>query len=429
MPSFRLAALAVALALLGWGAAAQVAQTHGGKATPAPPVNHLIVDLNFASNTFTGCASLTSCLSVTRTTAETCKSSAGAITYQTSGNACITTAGLAVWQASTNILIHSAQDSGWTQNTLASANLDATPPDGVANTATTMTDNSTNLAHYYQSPNVTVVSGTTYVSSCFVNPGTLGFVQLTQANGIQSSNGYANFNLTTGAVTVGGVGNTALAAEAYSGGWWRVATRWNASASASGGIFVAMAQSAAATRLLAYVGSGSTIQVWGCQVEASLYQTPYIPTTTASVTRNIDNIAVAGSSLLETTLNAATGTIVANTSAEEGRLAVAATAATIVDSNGTVFLGKTTTQTGTTAVGATLSTATTGTWTGTNDLGLAWDAAGGVIQLNSGTQATDATARTPATTFHLGATSGATAPFNGYITRLRAYDDKETTPQ
>ncbi len=94
-----------------------------------------------------------------------------------------------------------------------------------------------------------------------------------------------------------------------------------------------------------------------------------------------------------------------------------------------MLLGKTTGNLGTTSVGATLSTGNTGTWTGANDLGLAWDATGGIIQLNAGTVATDATARTPASTFHVGSTSGSSAFFNGYITRLTGYNTKLAFPQ
>lgn len=52
------------------------------------------------------------------------------------------------------------------------------------------------------------------------------------------------------------------------------------------------------------------------------------------------------------------------------------------------------------------NTLNTGTWTGVNDLGLSWNASGGIIQLNGGTVATDSTARTPSATFHLGASNG-----------------------
>ncbi len=386
----------------------------------------LIVDLNFAANTFTGCASLTSCLTVTRTTAETCKDASGNITYQTSGNACITSGGLQIWASATNLELQSAMASTWTTGGTTSA-INATPPDGVANTATTLTDNSGNTGHSFTAPVFTAVSGTTYTVSCFIQAGTLGFAQISQGNGIMSGNGAVNVNLSTGATATVGSNITSFGSEAYVNGWWRVWSRWAATASTTGSIFISMVTSNAAARAQAYVGSGSTIQLWGCQVEANTVMTPYIPTTTASVARNTDNIAVASASLLETTLNAATGTIVVNTNSQSPFLSAAA--ATIVDANGTIFLGKTTTNTLTTAVGASLSTATTGTWTGANDSGLAWDGTGGTLQLNAGTKATDAQARTPATTFHLGSTSGSSAVFQGSITRLRAYNDKEATPQ
>ncbi len=390
----------------------------------------LVVDLNFASNTATGCSDLTtSCLTVTRTTAETCTDASGTITYQTSGNACITTAGLAVWPASTNLQTHSALDSGWTLSN-ATAAINVTPPDGNANTGTTLTDNNTSGSHNDSGPTITVVNGTLYISSCYFHDGTssgLGFAQIAMANAINSANSGANINLTTGAVA--NIASATGIATNAGNGWWRLAVRWAATANASGAVSVVMVTSNAATRFLSYVGTNSTIQVWGCQTEAqSNFVTPYIPTTTATVTRNADNIAVASASLLETTLNAATGTVVANVQQVNTHFG-SEVASTVIDSNGTIFLGKTSTNTLTTAVGASLSTATTATWTNATDAGLAWDASGGTLQLQAGTKATDAQARTPATTFHLGSTSGSSAFFFGNITRLRAYNDKEATPQ
>jgi hypothetical protein len=140
------------------------------------------------------------------------------------------------------------------------------------------------------------------------------------------------------------------------------------------------------------------------------------------VTRSADNILASGS--LAALLARSTATIVAKTNSS-----IQSVAATLVDTNGTVLLGKTAGNLGTTAVGATLSAGNTGTWTAVNDLGLAWDGTGGIIQLNAGTVATDATARTPSAPFHLGSTNGSSAFFNGYITRLIGLNAKVASPQ
>jgi hypothetical protein len=55
---------------------------------------------------------------------------------------------------------------------------------------------------------------------------------------------------------------------------------------------------------------------------------------------------------------------------------------------------------------------------------LAWDASGGQIQLAYGTVATDAQARIPASTFHIGSTSGSSAFWNGYIQSIAVYPTK-----
>jgi hypothetical protein len=133
------------------------------------------------------------------------------------------------------------------------------------------------------------------------------------------------------------------------------------------------------------------------------------------MTRSADNILAAGA--LAALLAQSAATIVAQTNSS-----LASTAATIIDSNGTVLLGKTAGSLGTTSDGAASSTTNTGT-SGVNSL-VSWDGAGGSIQLDAAVVTLDSTARTPAPTFHLGTTSGSSAFFNGYITRLTGYNSK-----
>ena len=59
---------------------------------------------------------------------------------------------------------------------------------------------------------------------------------------------------------------------------------------------------------------------------------------------------------------------------------------------------------------------------------LAWNASGGKINLDGTTVVSDTTARTPAATFHVGTTSGTTAPLNGYVTSLKVYSTAVTPP-
>lgn len=385
------------------------------------------VQLNFGGGSSIGCTTLTSCLTVTRATQETCTDVSGNITYAANNVACTTTGGLQVYPAATNLLLHSPPDgTNWTLTNVTQAT-NATPPDGNASTAETLTDNNTNGQHATNPiATISVTSGTNYTLSCFVKGGTLGFAQITGNVGIFSGLGAVNINLSTGVTANIGSNILSSGAIAYTNGWWRVYIQEAATATSTGSLIFNMVTSNAATRNLSYVGTNSTIQLWGCQVETSPATgpiiSPYIPTTTATVTRNADNIAT--TSTLSTTLNSATGTVVANTTN-----GVQSLIGTIVDSNGTTLLGKTAGNVCTTALGAALSTANTGTWTGSNDCGLAWNASGGVVQLNGGSTASDAQARTPSATGFIGSTSGTSNFLGGNIAILSVYNTKLASPQ
>lgn len=169
---------------------------------------------------------------------------------------------------------------------------------------------------------------------------------------------------------------------------------------------------------ISYAGNiTDNIIQWGAQAEISQTSaSSYIPTTTVAVARNADNISLTG--LAATLLASVQGSLIIWST--QG---LAANAGTLLDSNGTVMLGETAGNNLTTAITAGLTTVNTGTWTGIVGSGLAWNASGRTLILNNGTAATDAQATTPATTFHLGSTSGSSAFFSGYIRRVAIFNN------
>lgn len=391
------------------------------------------VQLNFANNTVSGCTSFASCMTVTRVGNETCTDGSGNITYVTDNTACITSGGLQVFAGATNLQSFSNVDTtNWNHsNGTATAN-NVNSPDGTTNALHYVIASTASVSHIVATsatPNVSITSGTQYVMSCFVQGGggSFQFAQLWWP----TSAGFStvpsvNVNLTTGATALPpGSGASSSGAIAYANNWWRA---WMVETATSNGttgnILIDMQNSINANKNGSFTGDGtSSINVWGCQVEAGSFPSPYIPNTTSgTASRNADNIQTAG--LLATTLNSATGTVVANTNN-----ALQSQSATIVDSNGTRLLGKTGGNVCSTALGAVLSTANTGTWTGVNDCGLAWDATGGKVDLNNGTAVTDTTARTPSATTFIGSASGTSTFWNGYITNLTVYPSKLSSPQ
>ena len=390
------------------------------------------VDINFAKNQLYGCASLTSCLSITNSTGGYVTNADGTLTLIPANTLRIGAGtGLLVEQGSTNL----ARQSGNLVTSWGSVNLTRS-----ANTGTATPDNSSKYSVFtegttasvawntFLTAGVTVSSGATVTLSVFIYPGTRRYVDV-EINGDITHGVGVCFDTVglTGATYVYGAGASATSYSivAVANGGYRVAITGSISGyttyfPAIGGALVSSGGASGVNTN--YTGTSSTFNAWGIQLEPLAFPTSYIPTVASSVDRSADNISMAGA--LATLLANPTGSIVVKTNG-----LIQSATATLVDANGTVLLGKTSGNAGTTAVGATLSTGNTATWTGANDLGLAWNAAGGAIQLNGGTIATDTQARTPSGTFHVGSTSGSSAFQNGYTTRLAGFSSKVTSPQ
>lgn len=137
-----------------------------------------------------------------------------------------------------------------------------------------------------------VTSGTTYTLSCYLKkgPGATApdIIQLSSPQGFTSL--YANYNITTGVVTQSsGVVSTSI--TSVGNGWWRCSLTATASSIAlfSGLAIVLVNNNPTSGASPSYLGQvTSNVYAWGGQVEAGAYPTSYIPTTTASVTRNAD---------------------------------------------------------------------------------------------------------------------------------------------
>jgi hypothetical protein len=198
----------------------------------------------------------------------------------------------------TNTLIYSDQfdNAAWvningtiTPNTIAS-------PSGVSS-ADTFTDNSTNGLHaivrYSQ------WSTTQQTFTIYVKPNTL--TKFFIANG--STGDAVFFDLTTLTVEgyTSGLGNPMVnpTITPMANGWIRLSATHTATASQTlsfGFYKVFNATSLAATAT--YIGTGETAYIWGAQLEVGSYATSYIPTTTASVTRNFETVVKTGISSL-----------------------------------------------------------------------------------------------------------------------------------
>jgi len=229
--------------------------------------------------------------------------------YYTSGG----TAGcpaLLVEPAGTNLIVQSQNwlASGWRSDatanvTTVSATTGTIDPLGT-NTANAISPTSGNTSHLKVGSDGSIIftSGTIYTASAFFKQGTGDagrYVQITQPIGTFTQGFYANFDLQLGTISATGSvsadTNRAASIENYGNGWYRCRLTATCNAGGSAGSAFALISSSGSTRTLSFSGTTTDILYgWGAQIETGSVATSYIPTTTASATRNAEVITLSG---------------------------------------------------------------------------------------------------------------------------------------
>ena len=181
----------------------------------------------------------------------------------------------------TNVLTHSEQINSWSGDATINSNVSISPS-GVQN-ADEAIFNST-----YRLLGCSITSGTSYSASIFyknnnyTNSDYFTFLVSDGVVGPMSVRIYPSTN--TFSNVVGWVGASA-SIESYGNGWYRAIIKATANQTGSGWFEVSGS-------------SNKSVYLWGAQLEVGAYATSYIPTTTASVTRNADSASKTGISSL-----------------------------------------------------------------------------------------------------------------------------------
>jgi hypothetical protein len=198
--------------------------------------------------------------------------------------------------------------------TVAANTVDTTAPDGTS-TAEKLTDDATNGAHRIEQILSAIATNTDYAVSCFLKKGTSNFAYIAFTDASTSQRYFAaDFNLDTGAVRVSGAGSsgTLISATitAQNDGWYRCSIVGQISA--TGAMRARIGVSDGTTEfntvgVISYAGSGSTIYLWGAQLEQRSSVTAYTPTTTQPITNYIPVLETAASGVARFDHNPTTG--------------------------------------------------------------------------------------------------------------------------
>lgn len=202
--------------------------------------------------------------------------------------------GMLIEEARTNLLQQSQSIDNvyWIKvGTVIAANA-VLAPDGTT-TAARVADTAASSNHNFNPSAGTVLTAALHTFSIHLKKGTHSKLQMSLAVAALAVGYIIDVDLDAGTVSavthLGGATGGVATIQTLPNGWYRVslsglatAATWYAAIWMTDGSFNRT-----------YLGTATNLYVWGAQLEAGAFQSSYIPTTSASVTRAADNVTLA----------------------------------------------------------------------------------------------------------------------------------------
>ena len=193
------------------------------------------------------------------------------------------TAALLMEPQRTNLALQSSSfsDAYYSKSNLSVNANTSTSPSGVID-ADTLVENTLSGGHFIFRPGFPLGTNT---ASVYAKANTRNFIYVALFDGTSDFGAY--FNLSNG--TIGNIDSGVTATITNAGdGWYRCAITFTSAVGVTFSMGIAQSNG-----VRSYTGNGTgSIDLWGAQLEVGAYATSYIPTTSASVTRNADTLSL-----------------------------------------------------------------------------------------------------------------------------------------
>jgi hypothetical protein len=321
--------------------------------------------------------------------------------------------GRSVWESRTNLVLRSEEfdNAAWTKDAVSISANQIIAPDGTLG-ADKLVEDTNNVPHFvYSAASITLTGGVVYTLTWYLKAAE----RTTATIGSGSSRLLVNTTVDLSAGTITSSAASSSSIQNIGNGWYRV--RATQTCGSTGGIQPLVYLQTTA----AYTGDGTSgIYIWGAQLEAGAFATPYIPTVASQITRLADSAVMTGVNF-SSWFNPEQGCLFMQSAPA---VLDAGNGVTISDNtaNNRIRLGSSTTEQGTVTVSGTAQAALDGGTPVLNTLqsvAMSYKFNDFALSLNGGAVATDTTGTVPVVTQLAFAT-------NEYIRRFTYYPQSGT---